>query len=392
MHIAYLIPTIDRIGGAERQLMLLADGMARRAWSVTVIALRGSGGQAAQDLSVANVSFLSLQMRDVFFDLCAWNRLSRWLRSARPDILHAHLAQAALVARIMRLFAPVRVLVDTVHSPATGSAKRRLAYRLTSGVPDAVTAVSRTCAHSWLQKRMFRPWELTVIPNGIDMGRWKPTRSGRNDAQKNAAEKAVFRWLAVGRLDAVKDYATLLHAFSMLPQFAYLTIAGSGPLEKELRIRSSELGIQNRVHFLGFQNDIRSLMRDADAFVLSSQWEGLPIALMEASASGLPSVFTETEGARELLPSTPFPIAPPGDPAALTTAMRALMALSESDRSRIGESARRRVAASFDQSLVLAQWETLYEKLLEANPQAARRRRRAGSIPQSAMEAGTTKF
>src|SRR4029079_10639011 len=99
MHIAYLIPTIDRIGGAERQLMLLAAGMARRDWRVTVIALAGDGGQAAQNLSAANVSFLSLEMRRGLVDPHGWNRLRRWIDSAKPEIFHAHLAQAALMAR-----------------------------------------------------------------------------------------------------------------------------------------------------------------------------------------------------------------------------------------------------------------------------------------------------
>lgn len=392
MHIAYLIPTIDRIGGAEKQLMLLAAGMARRGWRVTVIALSGNGGQAAQDLSVANVSFLSLQMPGSLASLHGWHRLRRWISSAQPEVIHAHLAQASLMGRLIRLLAPVRVLIDTIHSPATGSNLRQLAYRLTSRLSDAVTAVSHTCAQSWLDARTLHRSELTVIPNGIDTERWKPFLTSRDDTQKTAAETAEFRWIAVGRLDAVKDYATLLHAFSMLPASARLAIAGSGPLEEALHLQARQLGIDDRVRFLGFQNDVRPFMQNSDAFVLSSRWEGLPIALMEASACGLPAVFTETPGSRELLSASPLPIAPVGDSVALAAAMKALMDLSKSKRRQLGESARRHVVASFDQEAVLTQFETLYLRLLKANPEPSRHRRTPEDHSQSAVSASITEM
>src|SRR3569833_1513966 len=148
--------------------MLLATGMARRDWRVTVIALRGNGGQAAQELSTANVSFLSLEMSRGLVDPRGWRRLRRWIDAAQPEIVHAHLAQAALMARGIRPLAPVRVLIDTIHSPATGSLMRRLAYRTTSGLPNLVTAVSQACAQPWLSARTLRRSELAVIPNGID--------------------------------------------------------------------------------------------------------------------------------------------------------------------------------------------------------------------------------
>jgi len=85
MHIAYLIPTVDRIGGAERQLFQLATRMAQRDWHVTVIALSGKGGHAAEELSANNVSFLSIEMRKGLADLRGWNRLRGWITSAQPE-------------------------------------------------------------------------------------------------------------------------------------------------------------------------------------------------------------------------------------------------------------------------------------------------------------------
>ena len=383
MHIAYLIPTIDRIGGAERQLIHLATGMAHRNYRVTVIALAGSGGHIAQDLSAGNVSFLSLEMRHGLFDPRGWTRLRRWIASAKPDVLHAHLPHAALMARTIRLLAPVRVVIDTIHSPATGSIARRYSYRLTSGLPDVVTAVSSAAARPWLAASAIRMPELSIIPNGIDLEHWKPSCARPEPRSVCSTSLTQFRWLAVGRLDPVKDHSTLLRAFSRLPAGVQLTIAGSGPLENALRLEAAELGIQDRVLFAGFQNDLRQLMQDSDAFVLSSRWEGHPIALMEACASGLPAVFTQTPGCRELLPGSSLPVAPVADPAALAVAMNALMALSESDRRQLAHEQRQRITALFDLRSVLDRYEVLYCQLLAANPRPSRHRSRAASLMKS---------
>ena len=379
MHIAYLIPTIDRIGGAERQLMLLATGMADRGWRVTVLALYGDGGRAADELAANNVSFLSLQMINGLRDARGWNGLRRWIKSAKPEILHAHLAQAALMGRGIRTVAPVRVLIDTIHSPAIGSAARQAGYRITSHIPDCVTAVSRSAARPWLDAHILDQRIAAVIPNGIDTGSWKSQSDHQSDCAQKSAPPA-FRWLAVGRLEPVKDYATLLDALAMLPESSHLTICGSGPLEHALRLQATQLRIQDRVTFLGFQSDVTRLMQTHDAFVLSSLWEGLPIALIEACACELPAVFTETDGCREVLPDSSVPVAPVGDPQALASAMLAMMNMPECDRRELGRRVRQKIVGRFDLHSVLNRYELLYRRLLAAKPRPTRFRRRLGPL------------
>lgn len=378
MHIAYLIPTIDRIGGAERQLLLLAVGMAARGWQVTVISLHGTGGPAADQLSAANVSFLTLEMNSGLRDLRGWQTLRRWISSAQPEIVHAHLAQAALMARATRTIVPMRVLIDSIHSPATGSTNRQRAHRLTSRIPDCVTAVSHTAARPWLNARIIDHRTLAIIPNGIDTQHWSPRNLAQHDP-RSAATPTCFRWLAVGRLDPVKDYATMLRAFAMLPTSARLTICGSGPLENDLRSLAADLYIQEQVRFLGFQADLRPLMHSHDAFVLSSRWEGLPLSLLEASACALPAVFTDLAGCHEVLPDYSLPIAPVGNPQAIAAAMNALMNLPEPARAKLGNNARQQIVNRFDLSSVLGRYETLYSTLLAKNPGPRRFRKHAGA-------------
>jgi glycosyltransferase involved in cell wall biosynthesis len=173
-HVAFVIPGLDRIGGAERQTTMLAMGLARRGWRVSVIALTGTGGEAAAHLAAAGVDFLSLRMRKGLADPRGWLRFHRWLRRTRPEVVHAHLPHAVWLARWSRLAAPVRVLVDTVHTSATGTLGRRLGYRLSASLPDQVTAVSAAAAEAYQAAHMVDAARLLVLPNGIDPNRWKP--------------------------------------------------------------------------------------------------------------------------------------------------------------------------------------------------------------------------
>src|ERR1039457_6750832 len=135
-HIALLIPGLDRIGGAEQQLILLAKGLRRRGWKVSVVALSGTGGDAAAELIAAGIAFLSLGMRKGLADPRGSMRFHHWLKQQAPDVIHAHLPHAAWLARWSRLAAPIPVLVDTLHSSSTGTLARCLCYRWSNWLPD----------------------------------------------------------------------------------------------------------------------------------------------------------------------------------------------------------------------------------------------------------------
>src|SRR5271165_2053009 len=102
-HVALVLPGIERLAGAERQAILLAKGLARRGWRVSVIALTGEGGDAARDLEAARVSFVSLRMRKGVFDPRGWVRFHRWIKEHAPDVLHAHLPHGSWMARGVRI-------------------------------------------------------------------------------------------------------------------------------------------------------------------------------------------------------------------------------------------------------------------------------------------------
>jgi len=367
-HVALVIPSLDRIGGAERQVLALATGLVGRGWRVSVVTLAGSGGDAAADLQAAGASFLSLEMRKGLADPRGWIRFHRWLNRARPDIVHAHLPHAAWLSRWSRLGAPTRVLVDTFHSSSTGTLGRRLGYRWSNWLPDQVTAVSQAVASSHLARRMTSRNKFCILPNGVDEAFFRPDPEARQALRSELGLSGGFLWLAVGRLEPVKDYPTLLRAFAEIRGNARLAIAGAGPQRAALNQMASQLGIAHRILFLGFQADVRRVMQAADAFVLTSRWEGLPMALLEAAACALPTVATNVPGTREaVIDGSTGLLVEAAAPDSLERAMVSLMRFSTEQRQAMGQRARQRIIEHFSLSAALDRWEALYPNLLAAN-------------------------
>jgi glycosyltransferase involved in cell wall biosynthesis len=202
---------------------------------------------------------------------------------------------------------------------------------------------------------MVRPGKVVVIPNGVVLP----------DARPHRVPDSLFRWVAVGRLDPVKDYPTLLCAFALTPDNTRLQIAGSGPEEAALLALASALHVQERVEFSGFQTDVQTSLAAADGFVLASLWEGLPVSVLEASAAGLPVVATNAAGTAEaLVEGVTGLLVPVGNSIALSEAMTQVMTMSEEERRRMGENGRSHVAERYSLEKVVDQWERLYFELL----------------------------
>jgi glycosyltransferase involved in cell wall biosynthesis len=382
-HIAFIIPGLDRIGGAEQQMLLLAHGLRRHRWRVSVVALSGFGGSAGVELAADGIAFMTLKMRKGLADPRGWFKFHGWLCSEQPAIVHAHLPHAVWLARWSRLVAPMQVLVDTLHTSSTGSLGRKLGYRWSSWLPDQVTAVSHAVAQTHFAASMVGMKDLRVLPNGVDVDLWAPNAAVRADVRKENHLEDEFLWFAAGRLEPVKDYPTLLRAMVHLPERARLVIAGGGRLQSELGRMRNDLGLESRVRFLGFTADVRAWMQAADGFVLSSRLEGLPMSLLEAGACALPVAATDVPGTRDvILDGQNGLLAEAGSARALGQAMMRLMESPLEERSAMGERARQHVLDHFSLDAVLNQWETLYDDLLALNPRSRRwRARRASAIP-----------
>ena len=364
--VAFLIPGLDRIAGAERQTMLLAKGLRGRGWKVTVVALCGAGGEAAAELQGAGVAFASLEMRKGLADPRGWVRLNGWLRRERPEVVHAHLPHAAWMARWSRLAAPVPVVIDTLHSSHTGKMGRHVGYGASRWLADQVTAVSRATAESHVAAGMVSENSVTVVENGVDVDAWQPDARARIAMRRELGIAEEFLWLAAGRLEAVKDFPALLTAMARVPEAARLVVLGEGPLRAELVKMARRLGLERRVRFAGHERNVLRWMQASDGFALTSRYEGLPMVLLEAGACAVPVVATDVAGTREVVVDGETGwLARAGDAAALAARMAKLMHAPPEERRAMGERARTHVVRRFSLEVVLDRWEQLYADLLE---------------------------
>lgn len=362
-HLALLIPGLDRIGGAEQQVLLLAKGMRARGWRVSVLALTGTGGTAARSLAAAGIFFRSFHMRKGIADPRGWIGLHRWLERERPDLVHAHLPHATWMARWARLASPWMRVIDTLHSTATGGINRRIGYRISNWLTSRVTAVSEAVAASHQSAKLLPEERLSIIPNGIDTTVFRPKDTARAVLRQLLDLGTDFVWFASGRLEPVKDYPTLLKAFAQLKQPAWLLIAGDGPQQMELRALATRLHIEKRIFFLGFTEDVLPYLQAADAYVLASKWEGLPMGILEAAACSLPAVATDVPGSRQAMEEgRTGRLAPAGNPFALANVMHQIMNLSPEERRTMGQNARQRIVEHYSLEHVLDCWEEVYRR------------------------------
>ncbi|MER3479063.1 MAG: glycosyl transferase family 1 [Meiothermus sp.] len=355
-------------GGAETQLVRLATRLKARGWDVRVVSMLPPQAYV-EELESAGIPVDSLGMRRGVPDPRAIFRLAGILRRERPLVLHSHMVHANLLARLARPLVRVPVLVCTAHNIIEGGRHRELAYRLTDPLCDITTQVSRAGLERYVKVGAVPAHKIRFVPNGVDTDRFQPDQDARNRLRKELGLGTEFAWLAVGRFEEAKDYPNMLRAFARVQKArpdARLLIAGQGPSRAEAEELVAKLGLTEVVRFLGVRKDIPELLNAADAYVMSSAWEGMPMVLLEASASGLPVVATHVGGNAEVvLDGQSGFLVPPKDPEALAGAMLRLMSLSPEAREAMGRAGRAHVEANYALDRVVDRWEALYKELLE---------------------------
>jgi glycosyltransferase involved in cell wall biosynthesis len=356
------------MGGADKQLLTAAQEMRARGYQVLIVSLTPLGpmGLEARSLGIPTES---LGMRRGVPDPRGLLRLIRLVRRWKPEVLHSHMVHANLMARALRLFVRLPVMVSTIHSISDGGRLRTTAYRLTNGLVDQMTIVSEAAAERFIRERIIPPKLLTVIPNGIDTDRFQLLPPGtRESLRRSLGLEQQFVWLAVGRFVPAKDYPNMLNAFVRVCERVpdtVLLLVGKGALQEETEALVQSLGLGGRVRFLGVRQDVPELMSAADGYVLSSAWEGMPIVLLEAAAAALPIVATAVGGNQEVVRDgeTGF-LVPPGDHEALAGAMLRLMEMSQADRRSMGRRGLEHVQAHYGLHRVVERWDAVYREVL----------------------------
>jgi len=291
-------------GGAERALVELATRIDRSRFSPVVYSL-GSRPPAERDLLVRRLSegnvpthFLDLRRNWQFFH--GVGRLAAMLREQRAEIVqtflfHANVvgARAAGQAGVPHLLTGMRV--------ADPRRWRTALERWATATAARHVCVSQSVA-DYCSQRGFAADKLSVISNGIDVSLWQNARPIDLTALGVRPERRVM--IYVGRLDEQKGLTPLFYelpaAFRDLPNYDLLLL-GDGPQREHLAKLARQLGIAERIHFLGWRTDVPQILAAADVLLLPSRWEGMPNVILEAMAAGKPVIATRAQGVVELL-------------------------------------------------------------------------------------------
>jgi glycosyltransferase involved in cell wall biosynthesis len=284
------------------------------------------------------------------------------LRSLRgegwtPDVVHAHVFSAGLPALALGRASGAPVVISehyTGFQRGLITGYDRFTAQVAFRGADVVAPVSADLARHVLQVQPRA--RVKVVPNVVDTEAFHPRLDRRGPAARPA------RLLTVATLTEKKGHADLFQALVRLGPGFRLDLVGDGELRDELQRLTGSLGLADAVTFHGVRPkaEVAELMREADLFVLPSHFENLPCVLIEAMASGLPSVATAVGGVPELLDGAGSLLCPPHDPAALAQAIRAaLERRAEIDPAAMADSAR----ARFGYEAIAATWTEVYESL-----------------------------
>lgn len=312
------------MGGQERVALDLAGGQVRRGHHVVAISLAALPHGVLAEEFVARGVAVSAVPKGAAFDPRAVIRLARLLRGERIDVVHTHnpqpLAYGAPAGRLARI-----AVVHTKHGVNPDVGRRLWLRRFGGHLAHAYVAVSEATAAVARRNRECRPARLSIIPNGVDLEAYGP------DADTRAAIRAELElpadaWVfgTVGRVSVEKDHSLLLRAAGpLLGPKVRLVIVGDGA---ELpRVRAEASRYAPWVLFTGLRRDVPRLLAALDVFVLSSRTEGLPLALLEAMATGLAAVSTDVGGVSEVAEQGRAALlVRPADDTALRDALRTL--------------------------------------------------------------------
>jgi glycosyltransferase involved in cell wall biosynthesis len=378
--VLYII-TSSGLGGAELALWQLLRRLDRSRWEPTVVSLKPPGEIAAR-IRALGIEVLSPGVGDETGALGALEllvearRLPRLLGGRRFDIVHSLLFRANILARLAAPHLGRPPLINAVRvTPEEEAPWMRRVDRLSSGRVACFLALSTRLAGE-LEARLAIPaGRVRAIANGVDLA-----EADRALAAARPTARRQFGLLppeiaiaCVGRLHRQKGLAHLLGAFHALLQVqptARLLLAGDGPDRAALAGTVEALRLGHFVRFLGTLADPWPLLAAADIFVLPSLWEGMPNALLEAMAAGLPAVASAVGAVPEMVvDGREALVVPPGDAGALARALTELAA-RPTRRREMGALARRRVEDAYRIEATVAQTERLYDDLLPARGRA----------------------
>ncbi len=300
-------------------------------------------------------------------DCRAVHALYKLTRKYQPDLVHAHSSKAGLLARLAARMAGVPSLFTAHGFAFTGNARLlRKAIAIPSEwlgarLGDSLIAVSEYDAALGSRYRILARNQINVVHNGL----------ADVSFRARPAEGAPVNIVMVARFAPPKDHRSVLRALAGMHGDFKLWFVGEGPTVPQVRSEAMRLGLGDRVVFLGARNDVPELLSRAHIFVLASNYEGLPISILEAMRAGLPVVASDVGGVPECVrhDHTGF-LVPRSDVNALRENLHSLIA-SPILRERMSQAGRKLFQEQFTAARMIRETLSVYEAVLASSPQQA---------------------
>jgi glycosyltransferase involved in cell wall biosynthesis len=364
-----LLPKLQ-IGGAEAQVFNLVRHLDRSRFFVSICSLIPGNAGMERDAARYVDAMHCIGFRWRRFPL-SFAKLTGYLNHGRFHILHAHLPLADSIGRIAAKMAGVPVIMTTEHGQYLWKNRSHLwLERVLNHITDMRICVSRDVLEIRHRRERTPMRKLIYIPNGVDTDSFNERKRGKADVMRE------FGWhsddpliVSVGRLVREKNYPLLLEAVSLLrsrlPNIRCL-LAGEGKCREEIEQKVRALDLGGNIHMAGSRSDVPSILEAANLFVMSSDNEGLPVALLEAMAAGKAIVATSVGGIPDAIRDgeNGF-LVRPGDGPALASAMERVI-LDVNLAKNLGRIAAEDVGRDFHIRRTSMQVMQVYESLYRA--------------------------
>jgi glycosyltransferase involved in cell wall biosynthesis len=351
----------DEFGGAEQILLHTMTGLDRNLWRPVLFHHPAAGLK----LLLGKLRGSSIKTHAVprIRGLANINRLPQFIRALRneaPVIFHAHLnwPLACKYELIAAAAARVPVVVATAHTCQEFPKHQillRAQPRLIAAAVDRYIAVSQAVARTLCEGFQIPCRKIRIVHNGVSIA----ASEERHGVRKYPVA------LMTGRLSKEKGVEYLLRAAALVPHLT-VELAGEGPERASLEAKARELGIDDRVSFLGHREDVTDLLANCDVFVLPSLTEGLPVSVLEAMAASRPVIASEVGGNKEVVVHGETGLlVPPRDAAALADALRATVCDPALAR-QFGAAGKARVEQEFSDEMMVRRVTQIYNELLDS--------------------------
>lgn len=296
-------------GGAEKLISDFVPVMNKSEnLNVDILLLTDEGNIYSDQLNEMGISIHTISLRNLYSPLNIYH-IRKYIVEGKYDIVHAHIFPTNYWVSLasMTILRNKPKFVLTEHS--TYNKRRSIKYfrYIEKGIYsnyDKVICISEKTYENlieWINPKTKFIEKYKVIQNGINLSRYNDSTPLKMKEINTLFDSNTKLVAMVGRFSAAKDQETVIKAMTYLEDNVHLLLVGEGSLKNYNKELSKSLGLKNRVHFLGYRNDVERILKTVDIIVMSSNWEGFGLAAVEGMASKKPVIATDIPGLRDIV-------------------------------------------------------------------------------------------